>query len=53
MPYVTERWTGGMLTNFQTTRKSIRKMTSIDKMQDGWNLGDIEQARAFVQNSSA
>lgn len=33
MPYVTERWTGGMLTNFATTRKSIRKMTSIDKMQ--------------------
>jgi small subunit ribosomal protein S2 len=33
MPYVTERWTGGMLTNFQTTRKSIRKMTSIDKMK--------------------
>ncbi|MEX1190956.1 MAG: 30S ribosomal protein S2 [Brumimicrobium sp.] len=32
MPYVTERWTGGMLTNFATTRKSIRKMTSIDKM---------------------
>ena len=33
MPYVTERWTGGMLTNFQTTRKSIKKMTMIDKMQ--------------------
>jgi small subunit ribosomal protein S2 len=33
MPYVTERWTGGMLTNFSTTRKSIRKMASIDKMQ--------------------
>ena len=33
MPYVTERWTGGMLTNFQTTRKSIRKMASIDKMK--------------------
>lgn len=33
MPYVTERWTGGMLTNFQTTRKSIRKMVSIDKMK--------------------
>lgn len=32
MPYVTERWTGGMLTNFATTRKSIRKMASIDKM---------------------
>jgi small subunit ribosomal protein S2 len=39
MPYVTERWTGGMLTNFQTTRKSIRKMSGIDKMKtDGtWN----------------
>ena len=33
MPFVTERWTGGMLTNFQTTRKSIRKMTTIDKMK--------------------
>jgi small subunit ribosomal protein S2 len=33
MPFVTERWTGGMLTNFQTTRKSIRKMTLIDKMK--------------------
>ncbi|MEY3199439.1 MAG: ribosomal protein, partial [Bacteroidota bacterium] len=30
---VTERWSGGMLTNFQTTRKSIRKMSSIDKMR--------------------
>lgn len=33
MPFVTERWTGGMLTNFQTTRKSIRKMSTIDKMK--------------------
>ncbi|PWH81571.1 30S ribosomal protein S2 [Brumimicrobium oceani] len=33
MPYVTERWTGGMLTNFATTRKSVRKMATIDKMQ--------------------
>lgn len=33
MPYITERWAGGMLTNFQTTRKSIRKMTTIDKMR--------------------
>jgi small subunit ribosomal protein S2 len=33
MPFVTERWTGGMLTNFQTTRKSIRKMAMIDKMK--------------------
>ena len=36
MPYVTERWLGGMLTNFATVRKSIKKMQSIDKMeQDG------------------
>jgi len=36
MPYVTERWLGGMLTNFATVRKSIKKMQTIDKMeQDG------------------
>ena len=34
-PYVTERWLGGMLTNFNTVRKSVKKMQSIDKM-----LGD-------------
>ncbi len=32
MPYVTERWPGGMLTNFPTIRKSVKKMSSIDKM---------------------
>jgi small subunit ribosomal protein S2 len=32
MPYVTERWPGGMLTNFATIRKAIRKMGAIDKM---------------------
>lgn len=32
MPYVTERWLGGMLTNFSTIRKSVKKMQSIDKM---------------------
>jgi small subunit ribosomal protein S2 len=32
MPYVTERWPGGMLTNFATIRKAVRKMESIDKM---------------------
>ncbi len=35
MPYVTDRWLGGMLTNFNTVRKSVKKMQSIDKM-----LGD-------------
>ena len=32
MPYVTERWLGGMLTNFSTIRKSVKKMQSIEKM---------------------
>ncbi|MFM2101144.1 MAG: ribosomal protein [Bacteroidota bacterium] len=32
MPYVTERWPGGMLTNFATIRKSVRRMSQIDKM---------------------
>ena len=36
MPYITERWPGGMLTNFKTTRKTVKKMSSIDKMmKDG------------------
>jgi small subunit ribosomal protein S2 len=36
MPFATERWLGGMLTNFTTVRKSIKKMSSIDKMiEDG------------------
>lgn len=33
MPYVTERWSGGMLTNFSTIRRAIRKMNSLDKME--------------------
>lgn len=32
MPYITERWAGGMLTNFTTIRKAVKKMASIDKM---------------------
>lgn len=36
MPFVTERWLGGMLTNFSTVRKSIKKMSNIDRMtKDG------------------
>jgi len=36
MPYITERWPGGMLTNFITIRKAVKKMSSIDRMkQDG------------------
>ena len=34
MPYVTERWAGGMLTNFPTIRKAVKKMSTIDKMKE-------------------
>ncbi|MBN1925333.1 MAG: 30S ribosomal protein S2 [Prolixibacteraceae bacterium] len=40
MPYVTERWPGGMLTNFPTIRKAVKKMSSIDKLMkdpSNWN----------------
>ena len=33
MPYITERWPGGMLTNFVTIRKAVKKMTAIDRMK--------------------
>jgi small subunit ribosomal protein S2 len=33
MPYITERWPGGMLTNFVTIRKAVKKMASIDRMK--------------------
>jgi len=35
MPYATERWPGGMLTNFATIRKAVRKMSTIDKLMKG------------------
>ncbi len=40
MPYVTERWPGGMLTNFPTIRKAVKKMISIDKMtkDSSWDV---------------
>ena len=34
LPYVTERWPGGMLTNFPTIRKAVKKMNTIDKMKE-------------------
>ncbi|MGB3077318.1 MAG: 30S ribosomal protein S2 [Chitinophagales bacterium] len=41
MPYVTERWLGGMLTNFSTIRKSIKKMQGIEKMLTDGTLENI------------
>jgi len=43
MPYVTERWPGGMLTNFATIRKAVRKMSSIDKLMTGPGFTNISK----------
>jgi small subunit ribosomal protein S2 len=41
MPYVTDRWLGGMLTNFNTVRKSVKKMQSIEKMLNDGSFDSI------------
>jgi small subunit ribosomal protein S2 len=41
MPYVTDRWLGGMLTNFNTVRKSVKKMQSIEKMLSDGSFDSI------------
>ena len=50
MPYVTERWPGGMLTNFPTIRKAFKKMMSIDKMTKD-NSWDVLSKREKLQIS--
>jgi small subunit ribosomal protein S2 len=54
MPYVTERWPGGMLTNFPTIRKAVKKMSSIDRMAtDGTfdNLSKREKLQVSRQRA--
>ena len=43
MPYITERWPGGLLTNFSTIRKSIKKMERIDKMTEDGTLDTLSK----------
>lgn len=43
MPYVTERWPGGMLTNFPTIRKAVKKMTQIDKMTSDGTFDNLSK----------
>lgn len=43
MPYVTERWPGGMLTNFATIRKAVKKMSSIDKMMTDGTIDTLSK----------
>jgi len=54
MPYVTERWPGGMLTNFPTIRKAVKRMISIDKMMkdSSWdNLSKREKLQITRQRA--
>lgn len=54
MPYVTERWPGGMLTNFPTIRKAVKKMSSIDKMaSDGTFLNLSKRERLQITRQRA
>lgn len=54
MPYVTERWLGGMLTNFQTVRKSVKKMQTLDKMAtDGTYESINKKERLLVEREKA
>lgn len=43
MPYVTERWPGGMLTNFPTIRKTVKKMSTIDKMESEGTFDNLSK----------
>lgn len=43
MPYITERWAGGMLTNFTTIRKAVKKMASIDKMSSDGTFDNLSK----------
>jgi small subunit ribosomal protein S2 len=48
MPFVTERWLGGMLTNFATVRKSIKKMQTIDKMANDGTYANINKKEKLM-----
>jgi small subunit ribosomal protein S2 len=48
MPFVTERWLGGMLTNFATVRKSIKKMQNIDKLASDGTYANISKKERLM-----
>jgi small subunit ribosomal protein S2 len=48
MPHATERWLGGMMTNFSTIRKSVKKMQSIDKMLSDGSVENITKKERLV-----
>jgi len=48
MPFVTERWLGGMMTNFATIRKSLKKMSSIDKMSKDETFNNLAKKERLM-----
>jgi small subunit ribosomal protein S2 len=52
MPFVTERWLGGMLTNFQTIRKSVKKMQSIQKMLEDGTMDSVTKKERLTLSRS-
>lgn len=50
MPFVTDRWLGGMLTNFATVRKSLKKMSSMDKMMKGEEYATMAKRERLMLN---
>jgi len=52
MPFVTERWLGGMLTNFSTIRKSVKKMLSIEKMLSDGTLDSVTKKEKLTLTRS-
>ena len=50
MPYIHERWPGGLLTNFATIRKSIKKMQSIDKMKEDGTFDTLSKRERLQIN---
>ena len=53
MPYITERWPGGMLTNFVTIRKAVKKMSAIDKMKSTEPLWFFQKERLQIDRQRA
>ncbi len=52
MPFVTERWLGGMLTNFQTIRKSVKKMQTIQKMLEDGTMDSVTKKERLTLSRS-
>lgn len=50
MPYVTERWLGGMMTNFSTVRKSVKKMQNIERMLEDTTLTSVTKKERLMLN---